>query len=67
MQRRAILGELAWLVYFILLLVAGVYTITMLADALAPRHFNATIADAIGALLAAVAFVATRRAMTRRR
>ena len=67
MRRHSILAEIGWLVYFIALLVVAVYAMNALVNAFFPRHFNDTIAAVIAALLAGLAFVATRAAATRRR
>ncbi|MGH7738278.1 MAG: hypothetical protein ACREMP_10510 [Candidatus Tyrphobacter sp.] len=66
-QRHSILGEVGWLVYFIVLLIVAVYAMNFFVDAVFPRHFNDKIADAIAAILACVAFLATRTAASRQR
>ena len=60
MQRHSILVELGWLAYFLVLLVVAVYTLNVLVNVLFPRHFNSTVADVLGGVIAAVIFVATR-------
>lgn len=52
--------------YFLVLLVVLVYAMNIFVDTVFPRHFSDRIADAIAAVLAAVAFIATRGAVERR-
>lgn len=66
MRRNSILGELGWLVYFLVLLVIAVYAMNIFVNAAFPRHFNDKVADAIAAIIAAVVFVVTRAARARR-
>jgi hypothetical protein len=66
-QRQSILAELGWLVYFIALLVVAVYAMNVFVNGAFPRHFNDTVADVIAGIFAAIAFVATRAYVTRRR
>jgi hypothetical protein len=66
-QRQSILAELGWLLYFIALLVVAVYAMNLFVNAAFPRHFNDIVADLIAAILAAIAFVATRAYVARRR
>jgi branched-subunit amino acid transport protein len=61
--RGSILGELGWLVYFLVVLVIAVYAMNIFV---VPHHFNAVVANVIAAIVAGLVYVWTRSYVQRR-
>lgn len=62
-MRGSILGEMGWLVYFLVILVIAVYAMNIFV---VPHHFNTVIANVIAAIVAAFVYVWTRNYAQRR-
>ncbi|HEY9086128.1 MAG TPA: hypothetical protein VIN40_09390 [Candidatus Tyrphobacter sp.] len=63
MGRSSILGELAWLAYFLFVLVVAVYAMNIFV---VPHHFNDKVADVLAGIFAALLLVTTRAYVARR-
>jgi uncharacterized membrane-anchored protein len=61
--RGTILGELGWLLYFVVVLAIAVYAFNIY---IVPHHFNPTIANVLAAVVAASIYIATRGYIRRR-
>ncbi len=62
-MRGSILGELGWLLLFVVVLVVAVYAFNIF---LVPHHFNPIVANVLAAIVAALIYIATRAYAGRR-
>lgn len=63
MKQGSILGEIGWLVYFLVIFAILMYALNVF---LVPHHFNDKIADVLAGFIAALVLIGTRAYVMKR-